>query len=114
MTIVEFLTARLDEDEAVARALIGSPLAGELMGAGVPLPRTPEGLRFMAYNLPQRVLIEVEAKRRIVALHSGDAAWCSWSQDANERHGDGPDCDTLRLLALPHADHPDYDEAWRL
>lgn len=61
------------------------------------------------------MLADVEAKRRIVEQHAGD--------DAHECAGESDpwgratvfemNCPTLRLLALPYADHPDYDEAWR-
>jgi hypothetical protein len=56
----------------------------------------------------KRLLIDVESKRRIVEtareyspeLEHGDNG--EWALDL-----------TLRLLALPHADHPDYREEWR-
>jgi hypothetical protein len=60
-----------------------------------------------------RVLAECAAKRRIVDLHRdarGDCYSCSGD------HGSDPTaapCETVRELALPYADHPDYDEAWR-
>ena len=41
---------------------------------------------------------EVDAKRRIIAE--------DWPGDPCSRY-------ILCLLALPYADHPDYDEAWR-
>ncbi len=55
----------------------------------------------------RRVLVECETKRRIVeqGWWFCDVPGCSGSVDAREA--------VLRLLALPHADHPDYDEAWR-
>lgn len=69
----------------------------------------------IARHDPARVLAECEAKRRIVEEHRldqyGDRIACSpcgfWPS------ADGG-CPTLRLLALPYASHPDYDEAWRL
>lgn len=64
---------------------------------------------------PARVLAECEAKRRIVALHDGahecsvyvrgEVDNCAWVER-------GDSCSTLRLLALPYADHPDYDPSW--
>jgi hypothetical protein len=51
---------------------------------------------------------EREAKRRIVALHSGDEDWRC--QDDWVEHN----CPTLRALAIAYADHPDYREEWRL
>lgn len=66
-----------------------------------------------------RVLAECEAKRRVVALHR-DVRRPGWGLIAphlcSECGADGfavwP-CETLRLLALPYADHPDYHEEWR-
>jgi hypothetical protein len=93
MTITEFLTARLDEDEAAARENV--EYEDNVWETAGWLP-------------PSRVLAEVEAKRRIVEeadryspeLEYGDNG--EWAFEV-----------TLRLLALPYADHPDYDEAWR-
>jgi hypothetical protein len=55
---------------------------------------------------PARVLAECEAKRRIVEL----------VLDRPIRdHGDCKceSCWTLRLVALPYADHPDYRAEWK-
>ena len=65
---------------------------------------------------PARVLAECEAKRRIVELHRenvhGDnCKLCGYGDDRSE--GDSWPCTSLRLLALPHADHPDYNQSWR-
>lgn len=77
---------------------------------------------------PTRVLAECEAKRRIVEQYaeylSTVRAYRSprWADAMNEQ--DKQDArqaearhrvaeDVARLLALPYADHPQYDEAWR-
>ncbi|MEU5426885.1 DUF6221 family protein [Streptomyces olivoreticuli] len=74
-----------------------------------------------------RVLAEVEAKRRLVDLHQGEGefpkcAVCAQPEtfdedvDGNQerfRWAESTPCLTLRLLALPHADHPDYRQEWR-
>lgn len=69
------------------------------------------------------VLAECEAKRRIVEHYADLAQAWDTIADAlddgfNEGGDDGEDEDvlplTLRLLALPYADHPDYDPAWAL
>lgn len=144
--LVEFLKARLDEDEQTAQAatsesgrwrwdhgfgeLCNDPecpygalldeatrdgthagtVLMELHGYDVKEPW--QGAAHIARHDPARVLREVDAKRRIVALHSdphgGDPS-CS-SIDYPES---AEDCETLRLLALPYADHPDYEERWR-
>lgn len=89
---------------------------------------------------PTRVLAEVAAKRRIIEWHeswpvltetepeftttttdvggmtfamSKRIAWLT-TQEYRARFGDEPPSSPiLRLLALPYADHPEYDESWR-
>lgn len=117
-SLVEFLRARLDEDEQAARAASGpkarypywalSEWQGReephsLIGQGT--PEHPTVLGHFTYDPiftthaehivrhdPARVLAEVEAKRRIVFEVA---------------------MPVLALLALPYADHPDYREEWR-
>jgi hypothetical protein len=87
MTLTEFLLARIANDERDARQRIQ-------MGEG----------RISAYKVPPpaRIHAECEAKRRIVGLHPCDNCGAAFDP-----------CETLRLLALPYADHPDYREEWR-
>lgn len=87
----------------------------------------------IARHDPDRVLAECEAKRALVTMHylmDGGAPdtypYVSTGYGGEERivypgcvicdgdafprrHG----CDTIRHLAVPYADHPDYDEGWR-
>lgn len=69
---------------------------------------------------PARVLAEVEAKRRIVEWHRPTSAppgylpnceGC-WEDSGMDGAPTYP-CRTLRFLALPYADHPDYREEWK-
>jgi hypothetical protein len=85
MTLIDFLLARIAEDEAVARDSLA------LYGPGSSL--------YVARHDPARVLAECAAKRRIIAAH--EAADFALNDDV------------IRLLALPYAEHPDFDEAWR-
>ena len=62
---------------------------------------------FIAANDPRRVLTECEAKRLIVRYHG------SRMLGACQEDGGLFPCRTLRALALPYADHPDYCEEWR-
>lgn len=81
----------------------------------------------IARHDPARVLAEVEAKRKIVSLHRHVAA--SPTVRMYEEKGERPFgcvicadhdgviwpagwCDTLSLLALPHAEHDDYRAEW--
>jgi hypothetical protein len=74
-------------------------------------------------GVPARVLADVKAKRRLVAMHVPRGVeggppyrWtCRFCDDAPvpwEAYGTWP-CETLRLLALPFADREGYDETWR-
>lgn len=84
---------------------------------------------------PDRALAEIDAKRRILDLHIGahdcteihtgtypddwpaDAGWGKagkpWAHAVNEHFEADQHCPTVRLLALPMADRPGYDESWR-
>jgi hypothetical protein len=121
VTLVEFLLARLAEDEAAAQRAVPGPW--ELQGE----PRetlvfsAPTGvsvavgwlrdLDHVARHDPARVLAEVAAKRLILeyappkAHGTFDDGWRR-GQMAFHAH-------TLRLLALPYAGHPDYREEWK-
>ncbi|MFD8710392.1 DUF6221 family protein [Streptomyces anulatus] len=75
---------------------------------------------------PVRVLREVEAKRRLLGEHqhdgSGACALCALPEDFDDdaegnrtfsRSAQPWPCTTVKLLALPYADHPDHRDAWR-
>src|SRR5256885_13394975 len=119
MTLVEFLQARLAEDELIAQAAIdGSPRwrthydyrdvkdeeGHYVVQADTQYP-TLEQAAHIARHSPARVLRGVEAKRRVIAdyLHREAAG------ELLERTG-VEDC--LRAMCLEYADHPDYNPAW--
>jgi hypothetical protein len=122
--LVAFLRARLDEDEQVARDAGAEAWRKAerpsiwVTRADGPVAQTKdfEDAAHIARHDPARVLRDVEAKRRIIDLHAPRHA------DDYERWGtsdcvacyDLTPCRTVRLLALPYADHPDYREHWRL
>jgi hypothetical protein len=67
------------------------------------------------------VLAEVDAKRRIIAMHAtGDFPYdpddgpgdYSWTERC-DGCGEATPCLTLRLLALPFAGRPGYRDEWR-
>lgn len=126
MTLTEFLLARIAEDEAAARA--EAPRWRPVRQWPMEWDRGPGD--------PARVLAECEAKRRIVEWHRDTDDCCeerygplvldaapevsagvdefgglSIRQSIGVQHFIG--CVTTMMLALPHADHPDYDESWR-
>lgn len=119
ITLVQFLTARLDEDERIARTAgdtgweptqLDDPDAVLVLNA-------QKGIWSHIYRHdPARVLRDVEAKRRIIDEHEQAGSdlyvgepmpWCVTCSSG------GWPCPTLRLLALSYADHPDYRaEEW--
>lgn len=120
MTITEFINARIEEDEEAARRGAGEPAywhygdtaAEESVEMAKGEGCAEAGYRHLRRWLPARVLAECEAKRHIVAHHTASYddpdGWCYICAD------DGWPCLTLRALALPFADHPDFDPAWRM
>ncbi|WP_141746624.1 DUF6221 family protein [Streptomyces sp. LUP30] len=133
--LVEFLRARLDEDEALAREAPPGPwYIGNAVDPTQPCSvHTFPGVRLVADGLnwlvaehiarqnPSRVLADVAAKRAIVDEHpdvnDGDCGICVTGRWGYPTHGGSSPqrhpCRTLRLLAAPFAAHPDYDERWK-
>ena len=131
MTVVEFLLARIAEDEAMYRDVAGC-YVGEAWA--------PFGWGHEIDLNAERGLAECEAKRRIIEWHQAwpilvdapagfDAyaeglqsatlrmtrhiAWMT-EQEYRDRFGSEPPTGpVLRLLALPYAGHPDYRQEWR-
>ncbi|MFB6776511.1 DUF6221 family protein [Streptomyces sp. NPDC056352] len=79
----------------------------------------------IARHDPARVLREVEAKRQTINRHSpvpgsdGQAhdtticdACSAYDREDGVQVGQQYPCDTIRLLTLPYADHPDYRSDW--
>lgn len=123
--LVAFLRARLDEDEAIAKAATPGPwtvddetlaeaihgpehqdvVSGGRWGGEATVFDTDDAVHIARHD-PARVLADVEAKRRIV----NERPWPigrNWDQ-VRAWHDT-----TLRLLALPYACHPDYREEWK-
>ncbi|MFJ2676419.1 DUF6221 family protein [Streptomyces sp. NPDC087525] len=109
--LVEFLRARLDEDEQAACRVKSS--WRQIGGTGVIVAsdggRAEECANgnwtgvaeHIVRHDPARVLVEVEAQRALIDGHAADSHWCPM--------GDG----LFKVLALPYADHPDYRPEWR-
>jgi hypothetical protein len=110
ITLAEFLHARIAEDE---QWVGGQPLGrwGCVMDSYPPTypPWTPDNLF--------RVLAECAAKRQIIELHglNDGTDWpvCLVCCDSAGYEAELYPCATLRLLAVPYADHPDYRQEWR-
>jgi hypothetical protein len=101
VTIVEFLRARYDEDERRARA--AAPGWDGERDQYEWQDLSDQAFAHARSHDPARVLREVEAKRRIV------------KRIAAEIRAVGPSLAStwvLHALAMPYADHPDYDPTW--
>ena len=116
MTLTEFLLARIAEDEQDARDAIckcGGPACTVELGwyrygeAMARLENDPAACHVVRWSLA-RVLAECEAKRRIVDL----APWANNTTYAAMTDLLGHLI--LRTIALPYADHPDYQQEWAL
>jgi hypothetical protein len=127
--LVEFLRARFGEDVriAIAAADRGGPHWPDADGE-----MWTNQLVHSRRHDPARVLREVEAKREIVKLHGPDRRLENWywterkcTECGHLWHrivpgrpsteiGPETGCATLRLLALPFAEHPDYQQEWNL
>lgn len=97
-TLVEFLLARIAEDEARVAGLFSGDDPDFFWG-------------------PDRIRAECEVKRQIVEKHEvwgpgrGSCDTCT-DGDFVGLVDEGP-CFTLRALAAVYADHPDYRQEWR-
>lgn len=131
MTIVEFLEARLDEDEEAARDAAGWDSSGSIRDEGlwhrdgvnsvIDSARrmvvygdgsAPDGSQatYIARFDPARVLREVAAKRAIMAEHGIDQDPC----DAHDAMYESVPCDVILNLAAIYLDHPDYQAEWAI
>lgn len=104
--LVAFLHARLDEEARPTNP--GSP--------SIRYSGTDE-----AVMLPARLVVETEAKRRILRLHASthqcptERTWPGNSdvrQPTSHYHAMSGPCPTLRAIALAYQEHPDYRDRW--
>jgi hypothetical protein len=120
--LVEFLRARLAEDEKYARNAFGDHndagpdwleiwSGGLQVGSDVINTGDSQVSRFMERHDPARTLREVEAKRRIISEYERYVAerrramggWDTYSEPSP----------VIAALAAVYADHPDYRQEWR-
>jgi Family of unknown function (DUF6221) len=101
--LTEFLNARLTEDELLIRRYWANEVVA---GLGAP------------FDLA-RFLYDCVSKRMIVALHTPSSEADPAQPAVGLRkyicaHDRSPyPCLTLRALAIPYADHPEFREDWR-
>ncbi|WP_326739136.1 DUF6221 family protein [Streptomyces sp. NBC_01022] len=111
--LVQFLRARLNEDEQTARA------AGDSWYGYEPEQQiafvSVEDARHIARHGPARALREVEAKRQLLTEYKESAASLAAASapdmyDVGRLQGLEI---AVRATSLPYADHPDYRGDWR-
>lgn len=138
MGIVEFLEARIAEDEAVAKAARPGPWFHDsnlTCGPRVPpddflmVPEDPsdtispcndkipdQDSRHIARHDPARILREVAAKRAIIKAYvdADIKAHDTYNFHEDILNGESNGLETaVETLAICWSDHPDFDEEWR-
>jgi hypothetical protein len=108
MDLVEFLRARIDEVAQRAERAADRWDDEDVRYEWEDLP--DDVFAHARTQSPVRVLAEVEAKRLFLADHDG-VHRCDWGEHRGADHLGW--CTTLKRLALPYADHPDFDEDWK-
>lgn len=94
--IIDFLRARLDERNEVADQIHLALCSYILATEDMPVPE------WCDCGQPTFVRADVQAKRRLLDLwqmHDDNGECCDQNQ-------------AKALLAVPYADHPDYDPTW--
>ena len=130
MSIIEFLNARLDEDEAYARTAFADhneaePGWSEPWSGGVQVGPHEDVIltfdsgvsRHMVRHDPARVLREITAKRALLRAHPFEPyadepseGFCAECQRGGSA-GVWP-CPTVRIMSAVYADHPGYRQEW--
>jgi len=120
--LAAFLAARLDEDDRIAKGLMGATrfMGGEpdFTGQG-----GPAASAFWQHFASYRMVTEVAAKRAILARHQPRplgqwqvcGACCTvecFEFSADELSSAPWPCADVRHLAAVYSCHPDYDPAW--
>lgn len=124
MTVADlaaFISARLSEDEAMARRNIGAGLndtATRGLLPGYPDYRTYDGPDiaaaddYITHFRPLRVLREVAAKRAIVARYGEPLAGLGLGEQLQLSQEKQGLYFAVRALAAVWSDHPDYRAEW--
>ncbi len=121
--LADFLLARIAEDEQKAQ-WAAHAWASEFVVEGATDTGNGWVRAHVARWAPLKILAECEAKRRIIDLHSdtrdhgaGGITHTGRCDTCGENIWRDPDdqfpCETLKAVALPYADRPDYREEWR-
>jgi len=107
-SIVEFIEARIAEDEDLARKVLATVAPDEWENPTKWGNFYPEDIAFWDSHDPSRVLAECAAKRAIAGLHKVGADQC----DEHNAMFESIPCPTIRALAAVYKDHPGYQQEW--
>ncbi|MFJ3923030.1 DUF6221 family protein [Streptomyces sp. NPDC090022] len=136
--LVQFLRARLHEDELIARSVQdrSTPWDGQWVpdgtnvlrtknghvltyghattdGRDLPMPLKPGLVDHWARHDPARVLAEVDAKRQALNHYERIQQHTKKSNGGDDYIlAEGAVCRQIEFMALPYADHPDYRTEW--
>ncbi|MGW5717795.1 DUF6221 family protein [Amycolatopsis sp. NPDC003865] len=126
--LIAFLAARVGARQALIMQAVNKAKAGETMNRGetkVAVEQKIRGMTDLELDVVNQMINEIEATRRILLAHRttvsekvpgfplyGSEYWCETCHVPADEAGSNW-CLTLRLLALPYADHPEYSERWR-
>lgn len=124
INLVKFLADRLNEDEAVAKGLLGATrILGrgpDFYGAGGPAAEAywqhfDTGRTLADADARCALILEHPITTNIVGYGGGEYSFgCETCHDQDGvTLGDGY-CTTLLLLAHPYAAHPDYCTEWKV
>lgn len=123
--IVEFLTARLDEDELIARAaserapwshhaddywmITGTD--GDVVVYDESAPTAAEAAHIARHD-PARVLAEVAAKRELLEAITVELVRLDGVYESESGASDDVAGQLLRMLVRPYSEHPHFHPAW--
>ncbi|MEV8395931.1 MULTISPECIES: DUF6221 family protein [unclassified Streptomyces] len=109
--LVTFLSARLDEDEQIAREADPDLSAVFTRIECFDTEMAADERHIMAHG-PSRVLREIDAKRELLSRYEAMTAGLLVMTGVEAILAEYRRV-LLPHLALPYADHPDYREEWR-
>jgi len=118
--IAAFLLARYEADARIARKTLHEvALRREGYGGWESVDfNSPQAADHGQRWKPERVLRDIEAKRKLLEVHHMERAGgyedCWVCKTPYEYEAESYPCDTLRILAEVYDQHADYLEEWRL
>lgn len=110
--LAAFVTARLAEEEAAAKAASGLAWMSVIHARVTEVDMVP-AMNHLCRHDPARMLRDIEAKRKTI-----DAAIIAWNESCSPTDafwsGLAPTLISLvKQMATVWNDHPDYDERWK-